>query len=99
MNLQNIGADFVLKMLSEQKLNQVNVQYVVGEATTLISQSVKQHMLEVVSTLKERGLDTTCLTGLLESKEDPFVSLHTQYGQNKYFASHFGKLYISLSTI
>lgn len=90
INLHNIGAEFVLKMLSEQKLNQVNVQFVMEVAKTLINQSVNHRMNQVASILTSNNIDPTCLAGLIGSSIDPFVSIHNQHGQNKYFARHFG---------
>jgi hypothetical protein len=34
--------------------------------------------------------DRDALIPLLDYMEDPFVSLRNQYGQNNYFATHFG---------
>ncbi len=93
IDLNDTGADFVLKLLSEQKLNQVNVQFVIDAASNLINQSVKNHMLQVLSVLSANNIDCSCLDSLLESSMDPFVALHTQHGQNKYFAHHFGKAF------
>ncbi|KAK4007263.1 hypothetical protein OUZ56_012424 [Daphnia magna] len=41
VDLQHLGADFVLNMLTEQKLTQINVQYVMEAATTLINEAFK----------------------------------------------------------
>jgi hypothetical protein len=93
-------------MLTEQKLTQVNVQYVMETATTLINEAVKQKVQQAISFLQQRNgsmetdnHDRDALIPLLDYKEDPFVSIRNQYGQNNYFATHFGIssfLFISL---
>ena len=89
-NLQHLAADFVLNMLTEQKLTQVNVQYVMEAATTLINETVKHRLQEYISFLETNNHDRDAQISLLDYKEDPFVLLRNQYGQNKYFATHFG---------
>jgi hypothetical protein len=109
VDLQHLGADFVLNMLTEQKLTQVNVQYVMETATTLINEAVKQKVQQAISFLQQRNgsmetdnHDRDALIPLLDYKEDPFVSIRNQYGQNNYFATHFGIssfLFISFYTL
>nr|CAH0100559.1 unnamed protein product [Daphnia galeata] len=91
-NLQHLAADFVLNMLTEQKLTQVNVQYVMEAATTLINETVKHRLQEYISFLETNNHDRYAQITLLDYKEDPFVLLRNQCGQNKYFATHFGMI-------
>lgn len=90
VDLQHLAADFVLKMLTEQKLTQVNEQYVMEAATSLINETVKRKWQESIFFLKTNNHDRDAQIPLLDYKEDPFVLLRNQYGQNKYFATHFG---------
>ena len=84
VNLQDIGASFVLKMLSEQKLlkETLSAQFVVIEAATLIRECKAAYGWSCDRTARPKH--TSCLANFLESFEDSFVSLHTQYTQNKY---------------
>lgn len=91
------SADFVLNLLSEQKLNQVNVQYVMKEAAVLVNRAVKQKIMEASSILTANNIDHTCLSSLLESNEDSFALLHNQKGQNKFFSENFGKMIRKMS--
>ena len=79
IDVTNTGADFVLKMMSEQKLNQVNVQYVMKVAKILIDQSIRHKMEEVRAVLSAKNIEASCLDDLLDSSIDPFVPLRIQY--------------------
>ena len=93
VNIEQKGADFILKMLSEQKLNNVNVGYVMDVTKDLLNSCMHNQMISVISTLQQSGIDATCLSGLLPCV-DPFVNLKTQHSQNKFFTSNFGKTFL-----
>lgn len=92
INLQERCAEFVLKLLAEQKLNHVNVQYVTHQSKALISHCVNLKMAQVLSVLEENGIDSTCLNDVIQSHENPFIELQTQYSQNKFFVRQFRKM-------
>ncbi|XP_045030405.1 uncharacterized protein LOC116935148 [Daphnia magna] len=89
INLQERCVEFVLKLLAEQKLNHVNVQYVTHQSKALISHCVNLKMAQVLSVLEENGIDSTCLNDVIQSHENPFIELQTQYSQNKFFVRQF----------
>ncbi len=52
-------------MLPEQKLNQVNVGYVIDAAKELINLSTRYQMLAVISILQQNSSEAICLSDLL----------------------------------
>ena len=65
--------------MSEQKLNQVNVQYVMKVVKILIDQSTRHKMEKVRAVLSAKNIEASCLDDLLDSSIDPFVPLRIQY--------------------
>jgi hypothetical protein len=92
VNLKDLGAEFVLKLLTEQKVTQVNVQYVMETAKILINETVKQKLQKATLTLDFPKMDAAAaLSRLLASSENPFALVRNQYSQNNYFTKHFVK--------
>lgn len=97
--MQTHGADFLLSLLANQKLNQVNVQYIMKEATKLINLAIKQKLDEAASILSTNNVDPTCLSTLTEGLQDPFDCLHNQRAQNIFFTREFGNKFLLIFNV
>jgi hypothetical protein len=85
------SANFVLKLLAEQKLTQVNIQYIMTAGTELLNNAIKANLQEAIRLIVENKFDPmSALSSLLDCKETPFAQLKHQSTQNKYFVKHFG---------
>jgi hypothetical protein len=79
------AANFVLKLLAEQKLTQVNIQYIMNAGTELLNKAINANLQEAIRLIVERKLDPmSALSSLLDCKATPFAQLSNQSTQNKY---------------
>ncbi len=73
------AANFVLKLLAEQKLTQVNIQYIMTAGTELLNNAIKANLQEAVRLIVENKLDPmSALSSLLDCKATPFAQLNHQ---------------------
>ncbi|EFX61764.1 hypothetical protein DAPPUDRAFT_338203 [Daphnia pulex] len=86
-----IAGDFVLNLLAEQKMTQVNIKYVMDVGTNLLNEAVNRKLQEAFHLILENNFDPmSALSSLLDCKDKPFVT--HQSTQNKYFVKHFGMI-------
>lgn len=86
-----LAGDFVLNLLAEQKMTQVNIKYIMDEGTDLLNEAVNRKLQEALHLILEKNLDLiSALSSLLDCKDKPFEKLKHQSTQNKYFVKHFG---------
>lgn len=87
---------FVLKLLAEEKLNQVNIQCIMQETTSIIRTAVKRKLDDVSTFLSSKNMnDDGSLLSQFEDVDDPFHLLKNQKKQNQFFSTKFG-IYISV---
>lgn len=98
-DLRLLAGDFVLNLLAEQKMTQVNIKYIMDEGTNLLNlifililnEAVNRKLKEALHLILENNLDPiSALSSLLDCKDKPFEKLKHQSTQNKYFVKHFG---------
>jgi len=86
-----LAGDFVLNLLAEQKMTQVNIKYVMDVGTNLLNEAVNRKLQEAFHLILEKNMDPrSALSSLLNCKDKPFEELKHQSTQNKYFVKHFG---------
>lgn len=93
--LIGIAIKFVLSILSEQNLNQFNVQFVLKETQYLINTVVVEKMQQVSNVLAENNLDPEfLLSDVLENgiHLNVFENLKNQRAQNTQFTSKLGMI-------
>lgn len=89
-DLSLLAGDFVLNLLAEQKMTQVNIKYVMDVATKLVNEAVNRKLKEALHLILENNLDpSSALSSLLDCQDKPFEKLKHQSTQNKYFVKHF----------
>lgn len=94
-SMDEASGRFILKLLAEQKLNQVNIQCIMNETTSIIKTAVKRKLNDVSAFLASKNVrNGSCVLNQLEEVEDPFILLKNQRKQNQFFTKHFG-IYIS----
>ena len=87
------GAEFVLNLLTERKMNQVSVQYVIGETTKLVNNVMDAQLEKLKTLLQSNGIDTSCLTqATFDAKAELFQGMQNQRSQNIYFHRHYGMI-------
>ena len=90
-DLSLLAGDFVLNILAEQKMTQVNIKYVMDVGTKLVNEAVNRKLKEALHLVLEKNLDPrSALSSLLDCQDKPFEKLKHQSTQNKYFVKHFG---------
>jgi hypothetical protein len=91
---QVAAAEFVLNMLGDNKLNQVQLQSVMDGANSLVRDVVKKTLDSVNHLLTQSGCDHSVIIGdlKLENKMSLnfFHEFRDQYNQIKYFKQHHG---------
>ncbi len=91
IDLGSLAADFILKLLAEQKLPLVNIKYVMDAGTQLANNAVNNKLQEAIRLIVNNNLDPlSALSSILLCKETPFAQLRHQSSQNQYFVKHFG---------
>ena len=82
-------------MLAEQKLNQVNVQFVMQETQSLVNAVIAEKLQQVSQVLTENNLDPDILLAEVlenDSHSNIFQNLHNQRAQNTQFISRLGMI-------
>jgi hypothetical protein len=88
------AASYVLQLYSEEKLNQVNVGFIIQETEKLIDIVIKKKFRAVQEILGDNNLDTDLLLrdAMTPAKSTIFSDVKNPYKQNKYFTRHFGMI-------
>ncbi len=96
-DLRLLAGDFVLNLLAEQKMTQVNIKYIMDEGTNLLNlililnEAVNRKLQQALHLILENNLNPiSALSSFLDCKDKPFEKLKHQSTQNKYFVKHFG---------
>ena len=93
MDGTSTAAAYILDLLSERKMNQVSVQYVMTQTSNLVNKVMEVQLSKIKRDLQLQGVDISVLNSLsFDSKINLFSNLKTQYSQNAYFAREFGMI-------
>jgi hypothetical protein len=93
-DLRLLAGDFVLNLLAEQKMTQVNIKYIMDEGTNLLNlilililnEAVNRKLQEALHLILENNLDPiSALSSLLDCKDKPLEKLKHQSTQKKIF--------------
>ena len=85
-------AEFVLRMLEDNKLNQVQLQSVMEGTNSLLRDTVNRTLESVHHLLRQSGCDHSMIVEQLKldnMSENVFHQFRDQYNQRKYFKEHF----------
>lgn len=90
---------YLLGLLAERKLTQVDLQSVMKWTTIYVNDAVATTLDDVVATLGQEGCGDSYVDSVKRMREiftdqdaapDPFLGLKTEYMQRKYFHQHYG---------
>jgi hypothetical protein len=87
-----VTAEFVLRMLEDNKLNQVQLQSVMEGTNSLLRDTVNRTLESVNHLLRQSGCDHSVIVEELKldnMSENVFHQFRDQYNQRKYFKEHF----------
>lgn len=98
VDINVIGARFLLNLKERHKLTQVALDYI-SEAVSELNEIIANKIKHTVSRkIEELGYDiTSTLLNDCFIPTDPFLHLRTEYEQTKFYKEHFGLIVSTLS--
>lgn len=82
---------YILTLLEERKMNQVDIQVIMKATTKLIDQAVSTKLGEAVTLLQAAGCShVPAIEHLADTQADHFRHLKSQHLQQKFFVENFG---------